>query len=604
MDVTFYKTKLTRQNRCYGATEYDNYLNGCAKKVITLSHDIVPNNPFYLETDEGMWSYNYITYTYKGYLFGAFIDGIRIQALSSSTQIIHSTDSWYFALKNVGVGNMDFHGQCSRAHVNDIKIESSIHVPDLSFTTSSPEEVFNEINVIYSKNDNFFKWDNGNDLYYVYIYIANPRSIEAFSGIDIDQSIIYPYGERKTCANMGLTLTYPCYYKNGNFSFYSYDKIMEESVEHYIKTLTYTEITSIIVTKIPPRGDISIPSKSNLWNNTTFNKLETVQGQLGGYDFVFNYYTELTPYAFNANSILPNLTPLYSDTELPHASTYDEYRLLGIPKLLSSVYNPVFLFGNYVNSLKIKKADNFYISLTFDLSSTIVYSPEANLQGYSALNIRNNMLTFAPNAVNDYWTRLNALQTGLAGKITENNGALQGIKQNSKIIRNSISLLSNMQEGDRLNILQSGLTLGTDVASYNLERQNYENQQNIGKIVQETAELQYRSGKTTGKASSFFGFPLADESAALSGVDNGLNFDKLSINLHRYGYNTFLQLDDIYFNHKRTNFNYFLCSECEVTGVPTDIAEDIQNMFQSGVHLWSGEVENFEVPNYQEGLTW
>ena len=79
-------------------------------------------------------------------------------------------------------------------------------------------------------------------------------------------------------------------------------------------------------------------------------------------------------------------------------------------------------------------------------------------------------------------------------------------------------------------------------------------------------------------------------------------YKQLAPILHRYGYNTPLQLDEIYKNHKRKFFNYFECSSCDIEGVPTDIAEDINTMFESGVHLWSGEVSNWNVPNWQEDV--
>ena len=78
--------------------------------------------------------------------------------------------------------------------------------------------------------------------------------------------------------------------------------------------------------------------------------------------------------------------------------------------------------------------------------------------------------------------------------------------------------------------------------------------------------------------------------------------DIIGERLHRYGYNTVLQLDQVYKHHRRQNFNYIQTEDCDVNGVPLDIANDIEEMFNSGVHLWSGEVENWEVPNWQENL--
>ena len=72
--------------------------------------------------------------------------------------------------------------------------------------------------------------------------------------------------------------------------------------------------------------------------------------------------------------------------------------------------------------------------------------------------------------------------------------------------------------------------------------------------------------------------------------------------LHKYGYNTVLPLEEVYNLHKRENFNYIQTEYCDVNGVPLDIANDIEEMFNSGVHLWSGKVEKWDVPNWQENL--
>lgn len=624
MEVTFYKTKLTRQNRCYGATEYDNYLNGCTKKVITLSHDIVPNNPFYLETDEGMWSYNYITYTYKGYLFGAFIDGIRIQALSSSTQIIHATDSWYFALKNVGIDNIDFHGQCARAHVNDISAKGSSYYATLEYTTNTPEEVFNTSNLIYYKYEPPFNWTDDNDIYWLYIYVANPAAITG-NKLNYAQSIRYGFGNRQDIDNIGITFCYPCRYEYSGFisgaytlNVYSYSAGNIKKAE--LKDFTQGYITSMLVTKIPPRDGLSGFSSDNMFPQTYINQIISFEFTEEADFPVFGNYVKIwTPVDFDLSSLdFDNV--MFKDSVVQHITDYASFVRYGMQKIKTSVYNPIYVRNNFLNSLSVEKYGSFYISLTFDLGQTVISVPSDNYRGLQSIFLSNNMLVFAPNSVNDYWTRLNALQTSLAGRITENNGAIQGVKQIGKTINQVLGLGENVagiatsaMQGNKgiggvvrntFSFLENAVTLGTDASVYGIQRENYVNQERIGQNQQKIADYQYGSGTTTNGAVSYFGIVTCDESALISGVLNTQNYEQIGINLHRYGYNTFLQLDDIYFNHKRTNFNYFLCSECEVTGVPTDIAEDIQNMFQSGVHLWSGEVENFEVVNYQEGLTW
>ena len=80
---------------------------------------------------------------------------------------------------------------------------------------------------------------------------------------------------------------------------------------------------------------------------------------------------------------------------------------------------------------------------------------------------------------------------------------------------------------------------------------------------------------------------------------NDDGYEQLAPLIHRYGYNTPLQFDEVYKNHKRQYFNYFSCSSCSIDGVPLDIAGDVETMFESGVHLWNGTVGEWKVPNWQ-----
>lgn len=622
MDVIFYKTKLSRQNRCYDINAYNAYLSTRQQKTITLSHEIIPNNPFYIETDEAMWDYNYITYTYRGYIFGAFIDSIRIQAISGSTQIIHTTDNWYFTLRNIGIENIDFHGQCVRAHVNDVVQKGTNHYATLQNTTSSPEEIFNEANCIQFLKEPTYSWTYDKDIYWLYIYIANPGDLGLSTWpFALPQAITYPYGNRKVVSNTGITL---CYYlipeisENGLPAPYVYARDSIESnykiVKKRLEEFTYGAITSMLVTKIPPRGDIVGVTRANLYPSSVMAEMAITSGS-ESYDFPLNFITTWTPSEFKFSDDTNYSLTLFADDNLPHLISAEDFRTWGCYKLHTSIYNPLRFGDNFINTLSCNKNDSFYFSLTFDLTQSVLFNPSENYSGLQGITLRNNSLVFAPNAVNDYWTRLNALQTSIAGQITENKGIIQGINNNYGIAKASISAaggvintLKNIGNSDAISAGFSAVESAVDVANqlqtYGHRQENAQLTTQSGQIIQEIAAQQYRAGTTTNRAISYFALPSCDESALISGVWNVANFEAISKNLHRYGYNTFLQLDDIYFNHKRENFNYIKAADCEVVGVPTDVAIDLENMFLNGVHLWSGQVENFDVVNYQEGLTW
>lgn len=628
MDVIFYKTKLSRQNRCYDINAYNAYLSTRQQKIITLSREVVPNNPFYIETDEAMWDYNYITYTYRGYIFGAFIDSIRIQAISGTTQIIHTTDNWYFALRNVGIENIDFHGQCTRAHVNDIDNSTGIARPTLKNTTAAPEEVFNEANVVCGKTDNFLRGQyydgtNAEQLAYLYIYIENPRELNiTYSG-----QVMRLTNSGRAVRNTGLTLVYPFF----DESYYIYDGSAVPKARS-VYELTSSYITAMTISRIPPRASVEVIVASDLLLelNSFYRDSVVVQPiEVEGLPPVLNYFqSHLSPFVNVSSAVNEGNSNVYfSNDVVQKRAVYEDYLTDGIIKLNSSIYNPVYIGDRFVNSAITNGNDQINFLMSFDLTQIIISVPSGNLEGKTQLYLAPNESIFAPAVVLDYWTRLNAQQTASAGRIQQDRGIIQAKTLSKSIVKSSLSIVENGVKSG-LSVLDlaasedfGGVTkgiggvskglfgiannivdIGYDAATYGNRANIASETQRIGEITEEIANRQYRVGTTTGAATSYFSGFVDFNSVLVTYYDNSKNHDALAINLHRYGYNTFLQLDDVYNNHRRTNFNYIQTSDAEVTGLPGDIAADLENMFNSGVHLWSGVVERFEVPNYQEGF--
>lgn len=625
MDVIFYKTKLSRQNRCYDINAYNAYLSTRQQKIITLSHEIVPNNPFYIETDEAMWDYNYITYTYRGYIFGAFIDSIRIQAISGTTQIIHTTDNWYFALRNVGIENIDFHGQCTRAHVNDIDNSTGIARPTLKNTTAAPEEVFNEANVVCGKTDNFLRGQyydgtNAEQLAYLYIYIENPRELNiTYSG-----QVMRLTNSGRAVRNTGLTLVYPFF----DESYYIYDGSAVPKARS-VYELTSSYITAMTISRIPPRSSVEVvvASDLSLELNDFYRDSVVVQPiEIEGLPPVLNYFqSHLSPFVNVASAVNEGNSNVYFSNDVVQKRTvYEDYLSDGIIKLNSSIYNPVYIGDRFVNTAVTNGNDQINFLMSFDLTQIIISVPSGNLEGKTQLYLAPNVSIFAPAVVLDYWTRLNAQQTASAGRIQQDRGIIQAKTLSKSIVKSSLSAVENAAKagaaslgvidpegfddaiggivGGVFGAAKNVVDIGYDAATYGNRANIAGETQRIGEITEEIANRQYRVGTTTGAATSYFSGFVDFNSVLVTYYDNSKNHDALAINLHRYGYNTFLQLDDVYNNHRRTNFNYIQTSDAEVTGLPGDIAADLENMFNSGVHLWSGVVERFEVPNYQEGF--
>lgn len=634
MVVTFYKTKMNNQNRCYGAEQYDTYLNSCEKLEITLSHDIVPNNPFNIATDNGMWSYNYITYTYKGYYFGAFINSISIQAISGTTVISHTTDTWYFALKNIGIENIDFHGKVMRGHVKDT---DENHRPILDNTTLTAEEVFNNSNLKYCDFANITVGQSSviekqefSDCWFLYIYFANPNKVLDWNLTDQAMNI----NDDVKFVNNGLTCVFPVVIAGEGFYVCKIGESGELQKDCLLSSITNGDITSMTLSKIAPieslyfKSDNTQELKYSLigmtnyqtysWKSTAENlpyKAIVFAEFTGSYISTEYYRADDNEYFLNINGL-----NIRGDA-LSETHDYDTY-LKEIPKFTSLVYNP-FYFGDsiydwYHSSYRNGNAYPLKICIGFDLSSYILYRDSDNLIGNRKLVVVENKSLFAPDTVLDYWTRLNALQTANAGKIQENAAINQGITNTVNIVKKTANVVSTAAKGAgsafTLNIgkaISNGVAAAADTVSasadlagasinYQRNQENAELSKENGQIIQQTANFQYDTGTTNESAGTGFYNSIKPQSF-ISIIDNSANYKQICTNLHRYGYNTFLQLDEVYFNHVREHFNYIKCSEVEVTGVTEDIASDIANMFLTGVHLWQDDVENFDRTNYSKG---
>ena len=291
-------------------------------------------------------------------------------------------------------------------------------------------------------------------------------------------------------------------------------------------------------------------------------------------------------------------------------NTYDQYKQTALIKQFSNTYVEVGLNDNVIDTFKLNmnEANNdtpVYISLVPDLSSFIVSfgrarkSPAYNNQEF----IVNNKSMFKPDTVQDYWTRLNAKQTGISAKqirVGAINSIVQGV---SKTLAAPAKIAGNVASGNIAGAVgEAASAIGaigslatTSVqAGYSFEQAD---------IIQEIADKQMRDGNVN--SDSQVGVYL--QQSVYSGIYLVYYYPSLyyplQIDLHRYGYNTFLQLDDIYEHHQREHFNYFKAADIEVTGVPQFIADDIENMFKRGVHLWTRDIEEFENgTNYQLGL--
>ena len=636
MIVTFYKTNLSRGNRCYDKDAYDAYLATCPKKEVEIGKDVIPDRRFFVTQNQtDLFGYNYITYTKANMLYGAFIDAVRFQAISGSIAIYHSTDNWYFANQNL---SFHLHGQVVRAHVNDYEVVDGQHYPTLKNTYATPEEVFNAENIIRTTKT----LQSENTMRYIYIYLNNPaklatnlenklQQIISKSGVTLHPTGMVLAGVIEPTRGICTFVNERSLGTDGNGN-----KTISTGEFCFLEDLTNEAITAICISDIAPYTGAFINRYTTMIEidgayvgvelgvltlGSTVNHIVLNDNATKGFVHEFDIYHELTLTSTFKNSVMKSncnsiFSFLFSNDSVTKATTYSDY-LNHIVKARSSVYNPIYFQDIYISSSQWSN-DDFAVSLSPDFSFTISYTPQTNLIGTEQYHVKTNTTAFAPDTVLDYWTQQVATQSMITAQQQKFNAIMNGVGSvvqfgtavGSAVMTGGMSeVVAGLENGSQalhearadsmnfkagagvvgsgLNMISSLANMGSDIAKAD--------------ISYSIAQRQYKTGDVSNSVTvgMYQHIAWADTPKLTVISQNDINLKYLQKQLHKYGYTTFLQLEDILENHRRENFNYIMCSMLDVNGVPADVATDISNMFLSGVHLWSGTVENFEVTNYQ-----
>lgn len=628
MIVTFYKTKLSSQNRCYDKAAYNSYLINCEKFAYEFKQSIIPNTVFYVPAKKAdgsyyQWQlYNYVTFEYAGLKWGSFITKVQPIAANETVSIYHSTDNWYYLLEN-GI-NFDMHGQVNRAHVNDMRetvdlTSKKTYVPTLDNTYVSPESSCsaNGFNVSYTEvkpNDP----NKPDGWHYLYILVNNPNQAgftygEAGAAKTDYESNCHQYyynslGNKTRSINMLL-----CGVVNddGLISFYISHSIetvpISESFQSYMINLQSDSITKVMITDIPPNEYCSIRKFNNVayiyYTNTSdsisLGHANNLRGLPQNFS-VLNYFNAVQVYANPTPS--PNDYELYSGNTslgLHYENDYDTYLNYGICKLRMSPYCTLNYAGKTIDYSKYnveeRPTTGFRLRVQYGIDYSFKYYYYSidglkTIDKGSSFTYINCLNAFDPIVTRSYFDQYDL-------SIISANSTTKKINLGFDLFSSAASIAGSAVSGSVGGIISGsiGLAQGLSTIRYkakaiNAEKEKAVGQINNGEISSDTAVGFYASfGKL-----DIFNLYLV--------TPNESGYKQLAPMLHRYGYNTPLQLDEIYKNHKRKFFNYFECSSCDIEGVPTDIAEDINAMFESGVHLWSSEVSNWNVPNWQEDV--
>lgn len=629
MIVTFYKTKLSSQNRCYDKAAYNSYLTSCEKFTYEFKQSIIPNTVFYVPAKKVdgsyyQWQlYNYITFEYAGLKWGSFITKVQPIAANETVSIYHSTDNWYYLLEN-GI-NFDMHGQVNRAHVNDMRetvdvTSKKIYVPTLDNTYVSPESSCsaNGFNVSYSEVKPYDP-NKPDGWHYIYILVNNPNQAgftygEAGAAKTDYESNCHQYyknslGKKTRSINMLL-----CGVVNddGLISFLvsHSDSVtsVAETFRSYLINLQSDSITKVMISDIPPneyshiRKDndkVGFIYYSNTSDSISLGHANNLRGLPQNFS-VLNYFNAVQAYGyptFNANNF-----ELYSGNTslgMHYENNYDTYIKYGICKLRMSPYCTLSYAGKTIDYSKYNNREypdddfQFRVKYGIDYSFNYYYYSIDGLKTIdndSSFTYVNCLNSFDPIVTRSYFDQYDL-------SIISANSTTKKINLGFGLFSSAASIAGSAVSGSVGGIISGSIglaqglsTIGYKAKAINAEKEKAVGQINNGEISSDTAVGFYAS---LGKLDIFNLYLV---------TPNESGYNQLAPMLHRYGYNTPLQLDEIYKNHKRKFFNYFECSSCDIEGVPTDIAEDINAMFESGVHLWSGEVSNWEVPNWQEDV--
>ena len=664
--VEFYQTSLSETDRCYDSNSYNTYLSSSKNKYtldVIDAPNIIPNIPFYINlsstTDiiENVLKCNYILFTYTSVKYGSFIDTIEPLAFEGKFRITHHTDIWYMA-QTLYKDTLDFHGQCIRAHVNEAvsSTEKSKFSVNFRNTYNTPEETFStkdldvkQSYIISDEND-----PNIQGYEWIYLYINNPQAIQtvysgqqqAFKLSSLIQYIIPPNKPLKTqktlqgfllCGVLNLE-SGRCYFRANTDNSKNYNASERDYI--LISDLTSEYITVMFTSKISPNkyftvgSDIIIvngshitiyyPEITNIPPNSNYGCKEL---DFGFMETNKNLCSDLACYIsiieLTLENNIINNTLTYNINNVKNIDivdyvtcSYYNYINKYIFKAFTSAYNPAYIGNTLVECTEIKglsitlSPEGSYFWVTPEIEKQgFVIDTDSNEYLYSQTITLNNYHQFAPDTVLDYWTEINAKRSIISSEQQKFGSVVQGVFGTVggivDITSSATSTIGKKQSNaNYVAGVAGGVVGGVENIVSSIGNAVYSYQQ--ADISQKIAEQQYRAGiGTKDITTGYYGSMLDRNSPSILWYKQNHNsFENIAIRLHRYGYNTFLQIDDIYKNHKRRHFNYIKCPNIEVHGVPLSVGNEIAKMFQNGVHLWNcieegDKVGDFEVNNHE-----
>lgn len=654
--IRLYKTKLDQSNRMGTLEEYQSYIYSLSYQEVEIKQPFVEkNNHMYIkyfndELENG--SYDLYNYALIDGVFGDVVPAfVKLSPLATEGYRVDvSVDYWYKYLrfKYYG-GNIDLHGKCIRANVNEWEeyneATQTFSKPTLKNTYLTQEEnvavsdmergTINRVDrpVIISLPENYA---------YIYIYFNNPKqanlnysavgessALHSFFG---SQRILEPQLETRkpkslqgalACGTINLETGFCCFsgrYLSGS----SFVPITDNTVECccYLRELTNSYITTIYITDVPPNiidvnsmytqivsfeipffGAVNERVYIPVYNSDEYCfKLDYSTSDDGSLPHIMycpaTISSSLTIQKRDVESF--NLNFIWRDDELYKS---DENYSNSIVKARSFIYNPLLYMNTIIDTLHSEQIE---ISITADGRQFIAMIDSDILLSNERIVRSVNPMLFTPDTVKDYWSIINAERTCFALEAVQTEALFNASIATVDSARGGFNSIGNMTGGASGGGGAAAAGGALDLIS-NISKRN---KTIIGSVntymLAETDKIFAEAQKQNGVVSS--SVPTGYYGSQLHGYNTTLSYAKLSRKsldtvteqLHRYGYATFLLLEDVLENHKREKFNYIQASQVELHGCDTDLAQDIISMFQNGVHLWhTNDVGNYNTTNYQ-----
>ena len=652
--IWLYKTKLNQSNRMGTLEEYQSYIDSLQYQEVEIKHPFVEkNNYMYIKYfDDELKNREYELYNY------ALIDGVsgetvpafvKLSPLATEGYRVDVTiDYWakYLRFKEYGY-NIDLHGKCLRSHVNEWEEYNeetkTFSKPTLKNTYLTQEE--SSGNFKYGQYNMPFIGVGGDNMSFddlirtkfIYIYMQNP-TLSTFTAETISgQAISSPYYEKTSLpsSTVGITICGVidfygmCYFasKVGDNNMIADSILPGIARKIHISNLTSSYITSMFISEIPPVVGAKISRKNVVGTEeleyyyvdfTDTSLFNTNLLRLGG--FKEGVTSEGFPAKFCVSSLLDlrlslKISNYYTPKDTINSdSTLQKTDYDSVPssedihkncvKSKSFVYQPLSYMNDIIDNFN---TDTIYVTLTPDGVNYISYYVDEYKNYWSATKITPNTRVFAPDTVRDYWT---SLQANMATTSAQLNfySAFSSLKQASmSAVENLTGSAIKTVGSDAISIAGGGAGLSTYL--------------NIGKEAIKVADTvaptilnvklsdaqfefglrQLQDGVTSSHNPSFYAYLLHEQELSITKLTpSDYSISLIEEQLHRYGYATFLLLEDVLENHKREKFNYIQASQVELHGCDTDLAQDIISMFQNGVHLWhTNDVGNYNTTNYQ-----